>query len=99
MPIGVVVGADGFSAAWALDLPRCYALIPPGLDVIERMDIALLEFTAWGHHRAADCALLDDNAAEIVQTVDTGDDLRGKVRHLRHQTCDLRRAIGGIRLD
>lgn len=77
MPIGVERGADGFSAAWALDLPGCYALIPPGIDVIERMNIAMLEFTAWGHHRAADRALVDDNLAAIVQTVDTGDDLRG----------------------
>lgn len=41
------------------------------------MNIAMLEFTARGHHRSADRALVDDNLAGIVQTVDTGDDLRG----------------------
>ena len=77
MPVGVERGRDGFAAAWALDLPGCYALIPPGVDVIERMNIAMLEFTTWAHHRSADRAVIDDNSLEIVQTVDTGDDLRG----------------------
>ncbi|MEO6396986.1 MAG: DinB family protein [Tepidiformaceae bacterium] len=77
MPVGLERGRDGFVAAWALDLPGCYALVPPGLDPIERINIAMLEFTAWGHNRSADRASVDDNSAEVVQTVDTGDDLRG----------------------
>ncbi len=74
--VGVERGAAGFSAAWSFDLPGCYALVPPGADVKERMSLAILEFTAWSHQRAADRLAVEPSEIDVVQTVETDEDLR-----------------------
>lgn len=74
--VGVERGAGGFSAAWCLDLPGCYALVPPGGDLTERVSLAILEFTAWAHQRSADRLTIEAAQVEVVQSADTGEDLR-----------------------
>ena len=55
--LGIERGTDGFSAVWCLDMAGCYALLPPGSDPLERSALAILEFAAWSHNRAADRGL------------------------------------------
>jgi hypothetical protein len=69
-------GRDGFSAAWCLDLPGCYALVPPGADPIERASLAILEFASWSHHRSAGRMTLDPGQVAIAQSLTSDDDLR-----------------------
>ncbi len=75
--IGVENGAEGYRAAWCLDLPGCYALVPPGTDLAERAALGIVEFTAWAHQRAAERITIEPSQVQIVQTVDSGSDLRG----------------------
>jgi DinB superfamily len=70
--VAVERGAAGYSAAWALDLPGCYALIPPAGDVSERMSLAVLEYTAWSHQRSADRLVVEASQIEVVQGLDSG---------------------------
>jgi hypothetical protein len=74
--VSVERGAGGFSAAWALDLPGCYALIPPGGDLSDRMSLAILEYTAWSHQRSADRLTVEPSQIEVVQSLETGADIR-----------------------
>lgn len=74
--VSVERGSDGFRAAWALDLPGCYALIPPGSDLADRMSLAILEYTAWSHQRAADRLAIEPSQIDVVQTLETGADIR-----------------------
>jgi len=74
--VGVERGAGGFNAAWCLDLPGCYALVPPGADLTERVSLAILEFTAWAHQRSADRLTIAAAQVEVVQSLETGEDLR-----------------------
>ncbi len=69
-------GAEGYTAAWCLNFPGCYALVAPGDDVHERMRVAILEFAAWVHNRSADRLDVSDEALEIVQATNTGDAVR-----------------------
>jgi len=74
--VGVEVGAEGYSAAWCFELPGCYALVPPGADVVARTKLAILEFMVWSHNRSADRIDLDHGAIEVVQTVTSGVPIR-----------------------
>lgn len=74
--VGVERGGEGFRGVWALDLPGCYALVPPGADPVERLALAIVEFTAWAHNRAADRATVDIADLQVVQVVDTGANVR-----------------------
>lgn len=74
--VAVELGKDGFAGAWVLDVPGCWALVPPGSDVAQRASLAIVEFAAWSHNRSAERAALDPVHIDIVQTVTTGEDLR-----------------------
>lgn len=75
--LGIERGVDGFAAAWCLDMPGSYALIPPGTDPIERAGLAMLEFAAWSHNRAAEKLTIDHEHIVVAQSLDTGEDVRG----------------------
>jgi hypothetical protein len=75
--LGLENGAEGFRAAWCLELPGCYALIPPGGDFVQRARLAVLEFLAFSHNRAPGRLSLDEVEFSVAQVVETGEDLRG----------------------
>ena len=58
-------------------MPGSYALIPPGTDPIERAGLAMLEFAAWSHNRAAEKLTIDHEHIVVAQSLDTGEDVRG----------------------
>jgi hypothetical protein len=74
--IAVEGGRDGFVLAWCLDLPGCATLVGPGQDILQRSQLAILEFMAWSHNRAADRLTVSPESLEIVQRVDTGENVR-----------------------
>ncbi len=74
--IAVEGGADGWVTAWCLELPGCFAIVPPGSDILERARLAILEFTAWSHNRAADRLVITPEELSIVQRCDTGENVR-----------------------
>jgi len=69
-------GGDGYTGAWCLDLPGCYALVPPGADPIERATLAILEFASWSHHRAAERMAVEAGQIVVAQSLATDEDLR-----------------------
>ncbi|MEO8540340.1 MAG: DinB family protein [bacterium] len=69
--VAVERGRDGFTGAWAMDLPGCFALVSEGQDLAERMCLAVLEYTAWSHQRSADRLTIDRSQFELVQSVVT----------------------------
>lgn len=76
LTMGIERGADGYAAGWCFEMPGCYALIPPGSDPIDRMGLAILEYSAWSHNRSADRLVLDAEHLTIAQVFDAGADLR-----------------------
>jgi len=76
LTVAVERGASGFSGAWCLELPGCYALVPPETRVEERVELAILEFAAWAHNRAAERLVHEREHIEVVQVLDTGADVR-----------------------
>ena len=75
--VAIERGRDGYAAAWCLDLPGCYALVPPGADPIERASVAILEFASWSHNRAAGKMTLVPGQVTIAQALETGADICG----------------------
>lgn len=75
LQIGLEHGRDDYAIAWCFALPGCAALVPPGADPLERAALAVAEFVAWSHNRAADRLQFDVEHVEIVQVVRTDVDL------------------------
>ncbi len=69
-------GRDGYVGSWCLDLPGCYALVPPGSDPIERSTMAILEFASWSHQRSAERFALEPGQVVVAESVSSDADLR-----------------------
>lgn len=62
-------GRDGHIGAWCLELPGCCVLVRPGEDPAGRAAMAILEFAAWAHQRAAEKLTLDPGQVSIAESV------------------------------
>ena len=76
LTIAIERGANGYSAAWCVELPGCYALVPPGADAVYRTSLAALEFASWAHNRAAERLTIDKDHLTVAQVLETGEDVR-----------------------
>lgn len=74
-------GRDGYVGAWCLELPGCWALVPPGHDPAELAALAVLEFTAWAHQRAAQKLVFEREQVVISESVASDADLRAGESH------------------
>jgi hypothetical protein len=69
--IGIELGADGGRAVWNLDFPGCCTVVPAGIEPLERMRLATLEFLGWSHNRSAHRLTLEPGALTVVEQLST----------------------------